>query len=643
MVLVERAIGQRALDSASAAAGYRARAHGVVAFLLEVGTPTETTRLLKADELEVEVYWQGRGRSKQVIRAWRDTSYFPTGTVYHRDHLGIVTDDFGDLIRIGQGDEIRELPHPLSPGGPALYQYQIRDSIRVRAGERTITLVRIDVRPRDPGAPLAVGTVSVDGSDGSLVRSRFSFTAAAYRDPDLQDIVVQLERSLVDGRWLPYRQELEITRRSAVVEFPLATKIRSRWTIDDFELGTPLPGWLARAAPIGGLSRPSAGASWERPLAEVVDSAAAAAGPDDVAAARREIARLARGALLDGLPGFRLSAERVSDLVRVNRVEGLRLGAGLGWRLGRSAAVRAGFGFGTVDERLTGRAELTVGTSIGRIELEGSRLVVDVGAFPLASGVAASLLAQEGGLDLGDYVLLERIAARWRPAFARGLAVEGAREWSSSVVASADPARGSYRDNPDLGSDPQWIGRVELRRSSAGEAKVKTEGVVDLEVGSNHGGYARLVGGGRVILDIGRGVVEAWGYGAAATSQVPVRRSFAIGGWGTLPGEPFRAFGGRMTAWAHLEGRVPLPAPSLPLGVFGGTAPRMEVGPFLAVGWAGRSVSTAWPPSLGLRPVGGLAVELFDHSLRLELGLPLRGPSRWGMTVDLSRAWWPVL
>ncbi|MEZ4585167.1 MAG: hypothetical protein R2909_02065 [Gemmatimonadales bacterium] len=643
--LVRRAIARRALEVDQAVSSYRARAHGLVTFLVEVG-PAEarTTRLLKADELDVEVYWQGRGRSKQVIRAWRDTTYFPTGTVYHRDHLGIVTDDFGDLIRIGQGDEIRELPHPLGPRGLALYRFEERDTVRVRAGGRELRLARIDVRPRDPTAPLAIGTLAVDVDDASLVRSRFSFTAAAYRDPDLAEIVVFLERSLVDGQWLPYRQEIEITRRSAVLDFPLASVIRARWTIDDHELGVELPRRLANASPIGGLARPGGPDAWNRPIGAVLDSAARAPTLEDLDAARREIGRLAGGALLDGLPGFRLGVSRVSDLLRFNRVEGLRVGAGLAWRLGTAGSIRAWGGLGTVDERLTGGIELGVGLGGGRLSVRADRSIADVGPVDVASGVVASLTAQEGGLDLGDYVLLERVGVRLEPGRRSGVSVDLLREWAWSVAAEASPSRGAFRPNPSLGSEPQWVGRIELRRAGGGESLLGGEGRVALEVADGGGGYARLFGAGRLSRELPGGLLEARGSLGLGTARLPARRSFPLGGWGSLPGEPFRAYGGRSAAYLHLEGRVAVPGIPLPLGGFGSTAPKAEIGPFLAVAWTDGAVSGApWRPSDGLRPVAGLAVELFDRSVRIEAGLPLRGSTNLGLTVDVARSWWPVL
>src|SRR3990170_1331048 len=116
--LIARAAARRA--SAEADTGLRdfeARAHGFVFFLGQLGEGLAAPpRLIKADQLALEVYWKAPGRSKQRIVGWRDRRDLPTDIQYHRDHLGIVTNGFGNRIRIGEGDEVRDVPHPLAPG-----------------------------------------------------------------------------------------------------------------------------------------------------------------------------------------------------------------------------------------------------------------------------------------------------------------------------------------------------------------------------------------------------------------------------------------------------------------------------------------------------------------------------------------------
>ena len=116
MQLVSRGIAHRAERQAdSSLRDFRVRAHGFVFFLGQFGEGlAEPPRLVKSDELVLEVYWKAPNLSKQVIIGWRDRADLPTDIQYHRDHLGIVQNNFGDRIRLGQGDEVRDVPHPLS-------------------------------------------------------------------------------------------------------------------------------------------------------------------------------------------------------------------------------------------------------------------------------------------------------------------------------------------------------------------------------------------------------------------------------------------------------------------------------------------------------------------------------------------------
>src|SRR6185369_16214922 len=194
-----------AAQADSSLVSYRTRAHGFVFFLAQVGEGlTEPPRLVKADELRVEVYWRAPDRSKQVILGWRDGRFLPTDINYHRDHLGIVTNDFGDVIRIGEGDEVRDVPHPLSPAGPGLYAYALGHSLVIRTGARAIRVRRVEVRPRDFGRPMVVGTLYLDAETAALFRFRLSSTPAAYLDRQLEDISIVLENGRFAGRyWLP--------------------------------------------------------------------------------------------------------------------------------------------------------------------------------------------------------------------------------------------------------------------------------------------------------------------------------------------------------------------------------------------------------------------------------------------------------
>jgi hypothetical protein len=651
LALVRRAVERRAEVQADAMLrSYRTRAHGFVFFLAQVGEGlTEPPRLVKADELDVEVYWQAPDRSKQVISGWRDGAFLPTDIHYHRDHLGIVTNDFGDMIRIGEGDEVRDVPHPLSPGGAALYDYALGDSLVIRTGADAIRVRRVEVRPRAFGDPRVVGTLYLDAATAALVRFRFSFTPAAYLDRQLEDISIVLENGRFEGRyWLPYRQEVEIRRRTTWLDFPARGIIRARWEIGDYDLNPALPETLFAGPAIGGLRAPAPDRGrWDRPLSEAIADVAQPVTEQDMEALRAEAERIAGARALSGLPASRPAIGAVSDLVRVNRVQGLALGVGgvLGLS-GRRIQLRPGIGYGTADHRVTGGLSVSVGQGATQLTLYGERRLRDIGDLPVIAPFLNSLTAQESGDDYGDYVLLDRVGAglRHRLSGRSSATLELGVEKSHSVGAEAEPAHGHYRPNPALGVGTRRVARLALERASGGMAvRSDLQGRIALEGGEGDTDWLRATAEGRWLAGAGPGELLTRVFAGVGTDGLPAYRSFVLGGRGTLMPEPFRAYGGRSMALAQVEWRLDVPAPAIKLGSFASTGHRMTVAPFLAAGWAERAEpGLPWSGSDGVRPVAGVALEWFMRLLRVETGVGLRD-GRVGITVDINRDWWGVL
>jgi hypothetical protein len=637
------------MESDSGLRSYRTRAHGFVFFLAQVGQGMrEPPRLVKADELEVEVYW-AEGRSRQIILGWRDGRFLPTDIAYHRDHLGIVTNNFGNTIRIGEGDEVQDVIHPLSPEGLEAYDFALVDSAAIRTAQGEVRVYQLQVRPRSFSRPLVVGTLYLDVASAELVRFRFSFTPAAYLDRQLEDISVVLENALYQERyWLPRRQEIEIRRRATWLDFPARGIIRGRWEIGDYELNQPIPPEVFAGPAIGGLIRPRpADSIWTEPLEQTIAGVAQPVNRRDMEALRAEVERIAAERNLSGLPPSRLAAGSLSQIVHVNRVQGLTLGFGARIGVGRSRmVVRPAIGYGISDERLTG--SLTAGWSNGRSELSvrAAREIRDLSDFPIIAPVTNSLVAQEAGDDHGDYVLLHWVGAglRHRLDERTALGLEAGREESRSVSTTASPATGHYRPNPALGSGSQTLARLSLERSSGGIALGRDfQGELSLESGWGQGDYIRIAASGRWSAELGGNELVASGWLGAGSDRLPAHRSFVLGGRGTLVGEPFRAYGGRTAGVAQLEWRLPVGIPAIGLGPYVSTGRRMIVAPFLAAGFAARSRSSLpWGSSEGIRPVAGVALEWFMRIIRVEAGVGLRD-GHFGITVDLNRDWWGVL
>ena len=651
LALVRRAVDRRlAFQGDSTLTSYRAKAHGFVFFLAQVGAGlAEPPRLVKADELDVEVYWRTPDRSKQVILGWRDGTYLPTDINYHRDHLGIVTNNFGNLIRIGEGDEVRDAVHPLSPGGLDAYDYALSDSLAITTASGEVTVYQLRVRPRNYRRPLVVGILSIDVASAELVRFRFSFTPASYLDRHLEDISVVLESALYENRyWLPRRQEVEIRRRVTWLDFPARGIIRGRWEIDDYDLNPPIPAAIFSGPEIGGLLQAGkSGTPWREPLDRAIAHVASPLNRQDMEALRVELDRLAGSRALGGLPSKRLAAGSLSDLVRVNRVQGLTLGFGaiVGLKSTR-LQLRPSLSYGTADHRLTGSLAANWGTGASGLSLAVSRRVSDFSDLPVIAPVLNSVLAQEAGKDHGDYVLLHAVelGLRQRLGGRTSLAVSLAVEESRSVASEASPASGTYRANPPLGSGTHRVGRLTLERVSGGiGVESDLQGRLALEVGEGSGEYLRATAAGRWLVEAGDTEVLTRVYLGVGTNRLPPHRSFAIGGRGTLLGEPFRAYGGRYVALSHIEWRFELPAPALRLGSFASTGRHITLAPFLAAGYTAEPLpGLPWESTGGVRPVVGIAAELFMRLLRVEAGIGVKDGG-FGLTVDINRDWWGLL
>jgi hypothetical protein len=618
--LVSRAVERRAAQrSDTALTSYRARAEGFVFFSTQVGEGlTEPPRLIKADQLVAEVYWRTPGLSKQVIQAWRDRRYLPTDISYHRDHLMVVHGNLPDRITVGAGDEVRGVVHPFARDGPSRYEYAIGDSISLGMADQVLRLLAVDFRPRDPQAGLAVGRAYLDAASGDIVRLRLGFTASAYRDDTVEDITFILENVLQDGRfWLPFRQEVEIRRRVSWLDFPARTVIRVRWSLDRLEANPALDPGLFRGPQLSGLPAPvDSGGPWAEPIEEAAEAAARPLSEQDLESARVEIQRLVGGRALHTLQGARLGTNSVSDLVLVNRVNGLRLG--VGGTLGRGTVeARAWLGYGTSDGRVLG--SLSAGSAVGAA-MVSARLYRKV----LLSGLLGQV----------------RVPLSGRLSATVGLGVEE----SETVAVSASPVHGAYRPNPSLGAGTYGRAWLALRRGDGGVGLAQdVYGTIRLESGYGTTSYLRATAQGTGTVALGFGTVLARAYLGWGSEGLPAYRSFVMGGRQTLPGEPFREWGGRSLALFHIELRTAVPIPAIDLGTFASTGDRLMVAPFVAAGWADRAIAgTPWQASGGFRPVAGLGFEWLMSMVRLELGVGLLDGGVQ-VTFDVTRGWWPLL
>ncbi len=652
LALARRAILARGrTTSDTALRDYKAQAHGFLFFLGQFGEGLhEPPRLIKADELALEVYWKAPGLSKQRITGWRDQAQLPTDINYHRDHLGIAQNNFGDAIRLGEGDEVLDVPHPLSPAGTLLYDFALADTITLALPAGAVQVIGLKVRPKDFAQPRIVGIVYVDARTADLVRMAFNFTPQAYRDAELEDVSIVLDNALWSGRfWLPYRQEIEIRRRGTFLELPARGIIRGRWEIGDYQFNLGLvASWFAGEEITPAPKAERDAFPWREPLAAAIQAVAEPVRQEDLEAVRAQVERIAGGRALSGLKSRVLAARSASDLLHVNRVEGVTLGAGAVWRgAAQRLEARVRGSFGLADHHAKGGLTLTRAVGRGALEVELHRDVRDVGDWPVVSPIVNSLAAQEFGDDYGDYYLAQGGGLTLRHA----IGVRG--EWSAGVVRERPsslpvrmaPATGTFRPNPVLGGPAFDLVQLRLRRKSEGFA-VRRDAHLDLvfEAGAPDGGttYARLAGEGHLLLPLAGTGVLLRAQAGTATAALPAHRSFTLGGRGTLLGDPFRMWGGRRAALLHVEWRLSVPFVRLGAGPYVRTPGRITLAPFAAAGWAGGPVAgTPWLATPGARVTVGTAVEWLG-ALRIEAGYGVQS-RRARFAFDVTRDFWGIL
>jgi hypothetical protein len=659
MALVDLAVARRTAQLADTGlADYRANAHGSVTFLAQLGEGfPDPPKVVRTDELAVEVYWRAPNQSKQRIVGRRDTLLLPTDIAYHRDHLAIVQNNFPSVIRVGEGDEVLDVPHPLSAAGRDAYDFAVTDSLLIRVNDRAFDVLELKVRPKDDRQPRVVGAVYLDRANAAVVRVTFSFTRAALKDPQLEDVSIILENGLVDGRfWLPRRQEIEIRRSGSWMEFPARGIIRGRWEICCVAVNSGLQPPLFEGPEIVSVP-PAQLRAYPFPgrILESLPSDVRLSEDDDVRRVQDEARELVRAEALARTRRTAPSARSVSDLVRMNRVEGLAVGAGITHLFGAGLSARVRARYGTSDRALKASASLGwQGASAAGVALTLRDEFRDAGDAAEASGVRNSLAAQEFATDLTDYYRARgaaltidagpRLGARWR------FTLERERQDPLDVHARA--VNGTFRPAFAAQALTAWRAGFEGVRAQAPGPFGSTLGALATVLASRarfeDGPRAReQVSFGRAafVVELERAfgaerLVSRTSAAAVIGAGAPRQSQVFLGGPVTGPGYDYHEFGANAGAGQRLEWRHPAASLPVSLGRFGRLRMPITIAPFVHAIWVDHrlpdaAASTGWFPSAGLG-----VLTLFDV-VRFDVARGLRG-GRWTFAVDLSRELWRI-
>ena len=657
--LVERATARRTAQIAdSALVAYSATANGYVTFLGQIGEGMHLPpKVIRTDQLALKVYWRAPGLSKQVIIGRRDTLLLPTDIQYHMDHLGVVQGNLPNVIRLGEGDEVKDVPHPLSAAGLMLYDFAITDSLTLRAADRTVRVYEVQVRPKDEDQARVVGAVYLEMSSAQVVRMTLSFTRAAYLDSQLEDISIVLENALVEGRfWLPHRQELELRRSGTWLKFPARGIIRGRWEICCYVVNVAVPR-QAFAGPEIVSDPPRELAAYKFP-GKILDSLpadAAVATDADVARVQEEAREMIAASALETRAGASLYARRLSDFARVNRVEGLALGAGGAWQPAPSLGVALLARYGLADD--AAKAALAVRWTLPHerwFEPYVERSYHDAGDVEERSLVVNSLSSQEYGSDFTDPFdvraagLKLGLGAWHRVRFT----LAGSYEDQSALAVHAVPFNGAY--GPTLPAWPlrEWLGEIRAEREWVLDAvsSLRVDATIsggwitqlDTSVSPNASRFARAFAEALLSRAIGADrLVSRTTLGFVSPSAAPAQDQVLLGGPITGPGYAYHQFAAAFGASQHLEWRLPVPFWSLPIGAFGRTPASFTLAPYAHVVYVDRSASFV-ARAEGWYPSAGLGASFFFDLLRVDIARGFRAGT-WYFGVDLAHDLWSVL
>lgn len=660
--LVLRATQRRSLQLAdSTLLSYHADAHGFLAFLAQLGEGVIIPpKVVQTEELALSVSWWQPNRSAQQLVGRRDTTLLPADVGYYRDRYGVILDNLPDRIRLGDGQDVRDVPHPLAAGSSTIYEFQRAAPVRMRIPGREIIVDEVQFRPRDGSRPAAIGSVFLDRETAAVVRLSMMFTRAAIIDKRIETLVVTLENGLVRERyWLPRRQDVEVSRGSTFLDIPVRGIVRGRWEVSNYDVNERipdsvqvLPRWSSRS-PEQLRAYP-----FKDRVVDVLPPEIQIATSEDVARTRVQAEALVRASMLSRPSRTALSGRGISDAARVTRTEGIALGLGTSRRWGAGWMLTARARYGLSDHEAKGQLALGRAPAFGRVPLWqvfAERDMRDL-APPERGGVTNSLAALAFG---SDYTLqvdsrAAGIMARRGPLDPFTLRIAYERESPLSVTARSlqgdyEPVAPAWRTRgvrAELRGTGGWVAGA-AHSTSGNWWMTASAGALTstLDSGETRDTRAARMQSGIIVqrgLPHDRALVLMTQAGVAGGRALPPQWLLFAGGPWSAPGYNLASFATRAFASQRIELRQPVPFLPIPLGRYGKAPGKITLAPFAQV------IATAsGTPSVPSRVAGtyasaGIGALFFFDLLRFDVARGLRDGG-WRFSVDIDRGFWNVM
>ncbi len=662
--LVAMAVARRQqVDGALRA--WTARANGTLEFLVELGDGAVLPpRVVKVEQLASLVRWQSPGNTEQRIVGRRDTLLFPGDVGFYSDRYGVVTNNLGDRIRLGDGHDVRDLAHPLSRAGRSAYEFALVDSLTLSVPGRKVEVYELLLRPRERAAAGMVGSVYLDRATGNLVRLAVTFTRPAILDARIERLSLVLENLLVEGTWwLPYQQRLEVVRASTWFDFPTKGIVRGRWEVSEHAVVADPTAALPPPLPTAGrvlvnlpgqrigLAPPQEREAyvWPGPIADAIT-------PDeeltatDIANVQRQAESIVSSTALDRVQRASIGGNGISSFFRINRVEGVALGFAGTLGITPTTALAGQVRYGFSDDVIKGRLELRWRPSrTVTLGAYGERSYRDAGDVQETSGLRNTISAQLAGDDNTDPYDVQGGGAWVRAGLDQlgSITATLSRERQRGVGVNAEPWSGFYGATiPALATDAT---RLELKYVRAlGPATWGTMAMWELDGrvaglepldGSDHGVVGRLAGALAVRIPAGGTTLHLETHaGIAGGDLVPSQELVRFGGIISGPGFSYHQFAGEEALSQRVEWRVPVPFVSIPLLGYGRSPERATVAPYAHLVCVGdRDVGES-----GCFPSLGLGFSAIFDLIRFDVAYGFR-EGGWKFGVDAGRVIWGVL
>lgn len=680
--LVERATARRGLQLAdSTLLSYRADAHGFLAFLGQLGEGVIIPpKVIQSEELALTISWWQPGQSAQQLVGRRDTTLLPADVGYYRDRYGVILDNLPDRIRLGDGQDVRDVPHPLASSARNIYEYQLGSQLTIRIPGREIVVDEVKFRPRDGSQPAAIGSVYLDHATAAVVRLSMTFTRAAIIDKRIETLVVTLENGLVRERyWLPRRQEVEVSRGSTWLDIPARGIVRGKWEVSNYDVNElvtaetrAMPRWSS--APRDVLKAHK----FEGRVVDLLPSDMQIASSEDVVRAREQAAAAIQASMLARPSRATVTGRGISDLARFTRVEGFAFGAGAAHRWGDGIVLSGRARFGLSDTQLKGQLALGREPAFGRIPLLQAFVERDYRDLAAAerAGVTNSMAAQFFGSDYTTQVdtraaglimrrdprdpwtlrvayetdnplrveakplsgRFESVVPAWKMKGVRA-ELRGTGGW---VTGGASSVRGLWSLTASAGafSRPSQTLFTPLAPIPGGASGTVEDPPRELQhplVARVYGSLAleRRTGGNRTLVSQSL-------FGVAGGRALPPQWLVFAGGPLSAPGYDFQQFATRGYVSQRFEVRQPVPAPGIPLGKFGKAPAHITLAPFVQAIAVMNGMNQVATRRAGVYPSAGVGALFFFDLVRADVARGIRDGA-WRFSIDIDRGFWGIL